>query len=266
MWQTFHCAAALATVMASCGFAQSAFEATVISPDFVVEGRVVKGVPYSAQAVTSVKQTLPTGSEIVTQMTALVARDAEGRTRREQTIRAIGPWAVLPPISPRGAEESWRETPTVILIQDPVKQVSYTLNPRTHLARVTHPSVAVAVRRDEGWSRPAAPERQTERSEALGNRVIERVPAQGRRTVVTLPAGSIGNSAPLELTVETWYSPDLQVVVLGKRSDPRVGEITYRLVSIKRGDPPASLFEVPADYRVEGEPRRLNEREQRKER
>src|SRR5580704_267683 len=120
MWKTVHRAAALAIVMASSGFAQGAFEATVISPDFVVEGRVVKGVPYSAQAVTSVKQTLPTGSEIVTQMTALVARDAEGRTRREQTIRAIGPWAVLPPISPRGSEEAWRETPTVILIQDPV--------------------------------------------------------------------------------------------------------------------------------------------------
>src|ERR1700682_3779101 len=78
-------------------FAQSGNEAIVISPDFLVEGRVVKGVPYSAQAVTAVIQTLPTGSEISTQMSALVARDAEARTRREQTIRAIGPWAVLPP-------------------------------------------------------------------------------------------------------------------------------------------------------------------------
>jgi hypothetical protein len=41
----------------------------------------------------------------------------------------------------------------------------------------------------------------------------------------------------------------------GKRSDPRVGEITYRLIGIKRADPPASLFEIPADYRVDGERR-----------
>jgi len=264
MRKTVHRAAALTIVMAASGFAQSAFEATVISPDFVVEGRVVKGVPYSAQAVTSVRQTLPTGSEIQTQMKALVARDAEGRTRREQTIRAIGPWAVLPPLSGRGAEENrWRETPTVILIQDPVKQISYTLDPRTHLARITHPSVARSERSPQ--ERPPNPERRPERGEALGDRVIEGVLAQGRRTVVTLPAGSIGNSAPLDITVETWYSPDLQVVVLGKRSDPRVGEITYKLVSIKRGDPPASLFEVPPDYRVDGEPRRPNEREPRKE-
>jgi hypothetical protein len=38
--------------------------------------------------------------------------------------------------------------------------------------------------------------------------------------------------------------------------------MTYRLISIQRGDPPASLFEVPAEYRVETEEeRRLNERE-----
>ena len=44
-----------------------------------------------------------------------------------------------------------------------------------------------------------------------------------------------------------------------------VGEITYRLVSIKRTDPPSSLFEVPPDYRIDGEPRWPNEREPRKE-
>jgi hypothetical protein len=107
--------------------------------------------------------------------------------------------------------------------------------------------------------------RQT--SESLGNRTIERVPAEGKRTVTLFPAGSIGNSAPLELVLETWFSPELQVVVLGKRSDPRVGDMTYRLVNIKRGEPPASLFEVPSEYRIEGEPNRrpLNEREPRKE-
>jgi hypothetical protein len=82
-----------------------------------------------------------------------------------------------------------------------------------------------------------------------------------------IPAGTIGNSAPLEIVVESWYSPELQVVVLGKRSDPRLGDMTYRLVNIKRAEPPASLFEVPSDYRIEGEPERrpLNEREPRKE-
>jgi hypothetical protein len=253
--------AVVAATLAGSAFAQESGEAVVISPDFVVDGRVVKGVPYSARAVTSVKQTLPTGSEISTQMAALVARDAEGRTRREQTLRAIGPWALLPPLGGRAAEEAARrgDAPTVILIQDPVKQISFTLDPRTHLARITRrePRNETAAARKEAGARTRPPfgERPAEDTESLGDRIIEGVLARGKRTVTTLRAGAIGNSAPLEIVVETWYSPDLQVVVLGKRSDPRVGEITYRLTSIKRAEPPASLFEIPADYRVDGERR-----------
>jgi hypothetical protein len=164
----------------------------------------------------------------------------------------------------------------VIVIQDPIKLVNYTLDPRTHLARMTRQRTNAELeaaralersRRPEeprapavGWTSLAGP------SESLGNRTIEGVPAQGKRTVTTIPAGTIGNSAVLEIVVESWYSPDLQVVVLGKRSDPRLGEMTYRLVNIKRAEPPASLFEVPVEYRIEGEPeRRQNEREPRKE-
>src|SRR5438552_13302736 len=85
---------------------------------FVIEGRAVKGIPYSARAVTSTKQTLVTGSEISTTVSALVARDSEGRTHREQTLLGIGGLAI-------GRSES----PTVIVIQDPVKMVNYTLDP-----------------------------------------------------------------------------------------------------------------------------------------
>ena len=223
-------------------FAQS--EAVVISPDFVVEGRIVKGVPYTAQAVTSAKQTLPTGSEIVTQMTALVARDAEGRTRREQTIRAIGPWAV----APNG------EAATVIVIQDPVKGMTYTLNPRSHSGRARRmnaPPLSEDRRMLEETRRRESAERP-QKVEDLGMRRIEGILAQGRKTTTTLPARSIGNTGPIEIVAETWYSPELQVVIQGTRRDPRVGDITYRLVNIKRDDPPPSLFE-PADYRIEGD-------------
>jgi hypothetical protein len=85
------------------------------------------------------------------------------------------------------------------------------------------------------------------------------VEASGTRTVTTFPVGSVRNSAPLEIVLETWYSPELKVVVLGKRNDPRVGEITYRLIDIKRRNPDSSLFEVPGDYRLEAQPTRQEE-------
>ncbi len=241
-------------ILTSTALSQSP-EAVVISPDFVVEGRVVKGSPYTAQAVTSVKQTLPSGSEISSEMRAVVARDSEGRTRREQTLRSIGPWALSSGVEGRSREGEARrnEIPTVILIQDPVKQVNYTLNPQNHTARGTRQR---PLREMEPRSRPPSPE-HPERGESLGTRVIEGIQAEGRRTTTVLPQGSIGNDAPLEIVAETWYSPELQVVVLGKRNDPRVGEITYRLVNIRRGEPSPSLFQVPPEYRIiEGEPGR----------
>jgi hypothetical protein len=68
---------------------------------------------------------------------------------------------------------------------------------------------------------------------------------------MTIQAGAIGNHLPIVIVSERWYSPELQVVVLTRRSDPRLGETVYRLVNILRAEPPADLFEVPTDYRIE---------------
>lgn len=51
----------------------------------------------------------------------------------------------------------------------------------------------------------------------------------------------------LKVTSETWYSPELQVTVYSRYDDPRTGESIYRLAGIKRGEPSADLFRVPAD-------------------
>ena len=53
-------------------------------------GKVVKGAPYSGEAVTETIQTLSDGNRIVNRMTSSVYRDSEGRTRREQTLKGLG--------------------------------------------------------------------------------------------------------------------------------------------------------------------------------
>ncbi|MBM3820352.1 MAG: hypothetical protein FJW14_15230 [Acidimicrobiia bacterium] len=50
--------------------------------------------------------------------------------------------------------------------------------------------------------------------------------------------------------LRTTRSPELQVVVMTRRSDPRFGETVYRLTEIVRAEPPAELFQVPADFTV----------------
>ena len=84
----------------------------------------------------------------------------------------------------------------------------------------------------------------------LPARDIEGVRAEGVRRTTTIAAGAIGNELPIQVVSEEWRSPELQVLVMTERSDPRVGTSTYRLLNITRTEPPAYLFEVPAEYTV----------------
>jgi len=50
---------------------------------------------------------------------------------------------------------------------------------------------------------------------------------------------------------EKWFSPELQVVVMSRHLDPLAGEHIFRLINIKRTEPAAELFSVPAGYKIE---------------
>ncbi|HEV2200401.1 MAG TPA: hypothetical protein VGR73_11330 [Bryobacteraceae bacterium] len=82
----------------------------------LVGGSVVKGAPYSADAVTDMTQTLADGNRIVQHSTATQYRDSEGRERREQVLSTLGPFtAQSDPVQ-------------AIFISDPVAGVNYSLN------------------------------------------------------------------------------------------------------------------------------------------
>jgi len=194
-------------------------------------GKTVKGMPYSATVITETVQTLSDGTRISRKTTASVYRDSEGRTRREQTLSAIGPFAAA------------GEAPQRVYIHDPVAGVQYALDPHSRTAHKMMP-----------WGGPPPEHRPPSSSqiktESLGKQMIEGVEAEGTRSTLTIPAGQIGNDRPIEIVSERWYSPALQEVVLSKHNDPRMGEYLYRLTILNRGEPARSLFEVPADYKV----------------
>jgi hypothetical protein len=95
---------------------------------------------------------------------------------------------------------------------------------------------------------------QNEVTEKLGTQLIEGVSAEGTKTTITIPAGEIGNERAIEIVSERWYSPELQVVVMTRHSDPRFGETTYKLTNINRTEPAKTLFEVPPGYTVKEAP------------
>lgn len=250
-------------------------------------GKVVKGAPYSAEAVTETIQTLGDGNRIVNRMSSVIYRDSEGRTRREQSLKGLGIFG--------SGEEPFK----TIFINDPVAGVTFALDSRSHTAhksvpftfefsgkqgegqhfefkvapgsagpggnmimtapiggvagtRVEHPPIGAGVA--ETYVFRTKSNNANEVKEQLGKQNIEGVEAEGTRTTVTIAAGEIGNERPIEIVSERWYSPELQLVVMTRHSDPRTGETTYKLTNINRSEPAKSLFEVPSDYTIKEGP------------
>lgn len=222
-------------------------------------GELVTNAPYSATAVEETTQTLSDGNRIVRKSSDFVARDSQGRTRRETTLNRIGPVQV--------------DSPKMVFINDPTTHTQYILSPGGDATKV--------VRSETNWNKgPMIVEMQKHKAEMkrnmqdkmfiategtntwveddskqvkkedLGTQTVEGVSAQGKRETVTIPAGQIGNERPIEIVSETWYSPELHTIVMRKHSDPRVGETVFHLTNISRNEPDASLFQPPANAKI----------------
>lgn len=199
-------------------------------------GAVVKNAPFSAVVTTESSMVLQDGNHIRQISTQHVYRDGEGRTRREQSLDNVGGLA------------NNTNLPTVVFIYDPVAGVNYALNPSSKTANRTVGGRGQPGNRNERMR--AAISGGQWKTEPLGSKTMEGLNAEGTRTTITIPAGQVGNEQPLQTVVETWYSPDLQIMVYTKRDDPRTGETVTRYTNITRTEPAHSLFEVPADYKI----------------
>jgi len=214
--------------------------------------KLVTGAPFTAQALTQTTQSLPNGTHIARSLTATLYRDSQGRTRREETLSAVGPLA-----STGGAARQ------MVLIHDPVAAASYALNPQNKSAhkmafnpRHGGPNHSSAPAGEDATAAASPrPERAqrfggTVKTESLGSQVIEGITVEGTRHTMTIPAGAVGNDQAIQSVTERWYSPDLQIVVKSIHTDPRFGQTTYQLTNIQRSEPAATLFQVPSDYAI----------------
>lgn len=204
-------------------------------------GRIVKNAPFTGDLTTETTQILGDGNRIHETATAHMVRDSEGRTRREQSLSGLGPLG-----SPSGDAQA-------IFIDDPVAGVNYALNPKNHTA-----TKSTALRGRGGRSGPPPNggfrgenrQEQNAKTDALGRQTMEGLAADGTRITATIPAGQMGNDLPIQIVTERWYSPDLQMNILTRRTDPRTGETVTKLTNVSRAEPAHSLFEPPADYKV----------------
>jgi len=205
--------------------------------------KTVTGAPFTATFSTESTQTLADGNQIQHNSTGSIARDGQGRTRREMNLPAIGGYAVV----------SGQSLSHVVFLNDPVAGTHYILEEDKKIAQqLPEPPDKIAV---EGkafriGTRGETRNNSDEVTTSLGTQTIGGVSAEGTRYTRTIPAGEIGNTRPIVVVTERWYSADLQMVVMTKRSDPRSGDSTFQMTNVQRGEPSASLFQVPADYTV----------------
>ncbi len=238
---------ALAWAQPGSGRGKGGPEAHFLGAEAGMPGPVVKGAPYSADAITETVQMLPDGNRIRQTNTVHVDRDSDGRTRREQSLSGIGGMGAA-------------DLPSVVFINDPVSGVNYALNPRDRAATKTvweqggrNPGRGEPGRdmgRGPAMVRMERVHGPNVKTESLGKQLFDGVPADGTRTTLTIPAGEIGNEQPIQIVSESWYSPDLHTIVMSRRTDPRNGETTFRLSNLTRAEPPRTLFELPADFKV----------------
>jgi hypothetical protein len=244
--------------------------------------RPIVNAPYSAQMVTEHQQNLADGNQIVDRQTSMSYRDSAGRTRQENfdskgeptTVTINDPVAglrwVLNPRERVGVKLARSAMPLRIEQRKRgdgdssarqeviVKQVQRADDNAAMNVRIETPQAQAGTARkfqinmaplttsmfgDKKWTV------QTD-GKKLGTREIAGVQAEGTMHSYEIPAGQIGNRNPILVTDENWYAPDLQITVYTKHSDPRSGDVEFRIEKLKREEPPAALFTVPADYKV----------------
>ncbi|HEX3644577.1 MAG TPA: hypothetical protein VHT95_03170 [Vicinamibacterales bacterium] len=252
-----------------------------------LEARTLKGAPYSAEVVNDYTQVLTDGNRIVQHSTGRVYRDREGRVRREEdrasatpSISIVDPIAGVSYSLDPESHIAWK-TPglaglAIVRKFDAAAMTTVVGGPRPRRAPIVAAGVegvrveggdrnagnvifevngqVAGYRRFNPGDRPldggSAGGVVEDVEEALAPRTMEGVVVAGRRLKTTIAAGAIGNEWPLTVTSEEWTSPELQILVLTDRKDPRLGDSTYRLVHISRDEPAATLFQVPADYTI----------------
>jgi hypothetical protein len=235
--------------------------------------KTVKGAPYSAEILVESNQTLADGNRINQKTTGRVYRDGEGRIRREED-RADGlvSVSIVDPV----AGVSYSLDPENHIAWKTPAETSADIMKKLEARRKEELMKKEEVMKEEERRRGSAdaPSRADAELEAkrkaevemvgrgrgggaeerkvgpLERKSLEGVAVEGHRATTVIRAGAIGNDLPITITAEEWSSPELQVLVMTRRNDPRQGESSYRLTNIIRAEPSPSLFQVPPDYTV----------------
>lgn len=195
----------------------------------------IPNAPFTAKVVVTWNQPLNGGGTISRSYYTMVARDSQGRVRRE--TRGFVPAA-------SGAEPRLRS----FSISDPVAGtrtvcVSAKMTCKTGSFQ---PSNKVS---DDANAALGNSSGNVQRV-SLGEQLVDSIRAEGSREVTTIAAGQSGNNQTVISKREVWYSPDLQMDLSVSRTNPQLGTVTLSVTNLVRAEPAASWFAIPSGYQM----------------
>ena len=195
----------------------------------------VQHAPFTSVVTAEWTKTLEDGSTVTRQNHRVVMRDGAGRIFQERRM--------LVPKDGQAQPALMRTE-----ISDPAQHIKYFCRPEDHVC---------ALRDYDG-----PPAETTEATgvtgegkmeltrEDLGKSNISGVEVQGTKETRTIAAGAIGNDRPISITKEFWYSPQLGLNMMVKRSDPRIGTQVFTVTEVGLAEPDPKYFQLPAGFVV----------------
>ena len=200
-----------------------------------IEIPAVANAPFTARVAVTWNKPLVGGGTVSRKYYTLVARDSQGRVRRE--IREFVP-----------ADSNDEPPLRSFTILDPLSGTR-TVCTRASMTCATsafHPRLPLT---EEAGTSSGSSENGTR--ESLGQQTMDDLPVVGTRETVS----NTGSSRIALTQTDVWYSPDLQMDLNVVRSNPQLGEVTLQVANLVRGEPDSSWFSVPSGYEVRGGPK-----------
>ena len=206
----------------------------------------LQGIPFTATVDVENRTLSPKGTVLIHRLTGKIARDSHGSLRTVVDLNVLG--------------NPYDPTQVTIHIYDAPRKVQITLFPAATFAYRSfedeEPRVALQPRprlKQIPFERLAgpAPEFPHSESEDLGADSLNGQPLRHGRETTSFPSTFTRDRKPFTAIMDYWFSQDLQAFVLIRRLGPNHSVQTVTLRNIHRRNPPRSLFQIPADYRVE---------------
>jgi hypothetical protein len=197
--------------------------------------------PFSLLLQTEWVRTLSDGGTITLVNQRRIARDGVGRIYQER-------WFLVPK---NGKAESRM---TTIQIADPNKHTLYNCfmqDGRHQCVMSTYTPSTNAIYNVQGPpTGPLPNDAGFAIHEDLGKQFLEGLEATGTRESVVYNPGVFGNDRKMTIAREFWYSVQLGMNLLSKRSDPRIGTQTFTATNLIPSEPDPALFNLPDGFTV----------------